>query len=67
MSDNEVLAKWEELKAVVESLDLDVAKAAKGVSAAGVRSRRALRSLKTKTGELVKLMLTLEKSSKEEK
>jgi hypothetical protein len=67
MSDNEVLAKWEEMKTIVESLELDVAKAAKGVSAAGVRSRRALRSLKTKTGELVKLMLTLEKSAKEEK
>ena len=65
MSDNEVLAQWNELKSLVEALDLDVTKAAKGVSAAGVRSRRALRELKKRTADLVKLLLTLEKSKSE--
>jgi hypothetical protein len=66
MSDNEVLARWSELKTLVESLDHDMAKTAKGVGAAGVRVRKGLRELKAKAGELVKLTLTLEKSSKEQ-
>lgn len=67
MSDNEVLAKWSEVKSLVESLDHDVAKSAKGVAAAGVRVRKALRELKTKASELVKVTLTLEKASKDSK
>jgi len=67
MSDNEVLAKWSEVKSLVESLDHDVAKSAKGVAAAGVRVRKALRELKKKAGDLVKVTLTLEKDSKETK
>ena len=67
MSDNEVLAKWSEIKTLVESLEHDVAKSAKGVSAAGVRVRKALRDLKSKAGDLVKVTLTLEKASKEQK
>jgi|GEM_PF-1123413 hypothetical protein len=66
MSDNEVLAKWSELKSLVESLEHDVAKSAKGVAAAGVRVRKGLRELKTKAGDLVKTTLTLEKSTKSE-
>jgi hypothetical protein len=66
MSDNEVLAKWSELKSLVESLEHDVAKSAKGVAAAGVRVRKGLRELKTKAGDLVKTTLTFEKSTKSE-
>jgi len=65
--DNEVLVKWNEFKGLVESLDHDVVKSAKGVAAAGVRVRKALRELKTRSGELVKATLTLEKSLKEQK
>jgi hypothetical protein len=64
MSDNEVLAKWSDLKALVESLEHDVAKNAKGTAAAGVRVRKGLRELKTKAGELVKLTITLDKTKK---
>lgn len=67
MSDNEVLAKWSEIKELVEALEHDVAKSAKGVAAAGVRVRKALRELKGKAGELVKVTLTLEKAAKEQK
>jgi hypothetical protein len=67
MSDNEVLTKWAELKSLVESLEHDVAKSARGVGAAGVRVRKGLRELKTKAGDLVKVTLTLDKSGKEEK
>lgn len=66
MSDNEVLSKWSELKSLVESLEHDVAKSAKGVAAAGVRVRKGLRELKTKAGDLVKTTLTFEKSTKSE-
>lgn len=66
MSDNEVLARWSEIKALVESLDHDMMKTAKGVGAAGVRVRKALRELKAKSADLVKVTLTLDKSSKEQ-
>lgn len=63
--DSAVLEKWNELKALVETLEHDIAKNAKGVVAAGVRARKGLRELKSKSGELVKLTIELEKSSKE--
>jgi hypothetical protein len=63
--DSVVLEKWNELKSLVEALDNDVAKSSKGVAAAGVRSRKGLRLLKTKAGELVKLTIELEKKAKE--
>lgn len=62
---NDVLAKWNELKLTVEALEVDVAKNARGVAAAGVRARKGLRSLQAKCKELVKLTIELEKSAKE--
>ena len=64
--DSVVLEKWNELKSLVEALDNDVAKSSKGVAAAGVRSRKGLRLLKTKAGELVKLTIELEKKLRSE-
>jgi hypothetical protein len=63
-SDNVVSAKWAELKSLVEALELDVQKNAKGVAAAGVRSRKGLRQLQACAKELVKLTLETEKSNK---
>lgn len=60
----EILSKWNDLKSLFESLELDVAKNARGVSAAGVRARKGLRVLQAQTKELVKLMLETEKASK---
>ena len=54
---NNVTSKWEELKALVESLEDDVQKNATGNKAAGTRARKGLRTLKTTAGELVKLTL----------
>jgi outer membrane murein-binding lipoprotein Lpp len=54
---NNVSNKWEELKALVESLEEDVQKNATGNKAAGTRARKGLRSLKTTAAELVKLTL----------
>lgn len=67
MSDNSVLSKWNDLKSLVESLELDVAKNAKGVAAAGVRTRKGLRQLQSTAKELVKLTLETDKSRKETK
>lgn len=67
MSDSPILSKWSELKALVEALEVDVAKNAKGVAAAGVRTRKGLRQLQTSAKELVKLTLETDKSSKESK
>ena len=54
---NNVSNKWEELKALVESLEDDVQKNAAGNKAAGTRARKGLRTLKTTAAELVKLTL----------
>lgn len=64
-SENVVVTKWNEIKALVESLELDVVKNARGTAAAGIRARKGLRTLKSKAGELVKLTIELDKSKKE--
>jgi hypothetical protein len=60
-----VLDQWNEIKVLVESLDLDVAKNASGNASAGVRARRGLRLLKNKTAELVKVTIEADKARKE--
>ena len=66
MSENEVLAKWADLKALVEALEHDIAKNAKGTAAAGVRVRKGLRELKAKAAELFKLTITFDKTKKKD-
>lgn len=66
MSDNnDVLAKWSEIKTIVESLEQDVQKNAKGVAAAGVRVRKGLRLLQSVAKGLVKITLEEDKSKKD--
>lgn len=50
-----LINKWEELKVLVESVELDVKKNANGNKSAGVRARRGLRLIKQAAGDLVKL------------
>lgn len=64
--DNQILTKWNELKTLVEALEPDVTKNARGVAAAGVRTRKGLRQLQTSAKELVKLTLETDKSKKTE-
>ena len=59
-----VLDLWNEIKVLVESLDLDVAKNAGGNSSAGVRARRGLRLLKNKTSDLVRATIDADKDRK---
>jgi len=57
-----LLDQWNELKVLVESLDLDVHKNANGNKSAGVRTRKGLRLLKKHASELVKESLSTDKS-----
>ena len=57
--------QWNEIKILVESLDVDVAKNADGNSSAGVRARRGLRLLKSKAAELVKKTIEEDKKRKQ--
>lgn len=64
--DNKVLAKWKEIKSLVDTLELDVVKNANGVAAAGIRARKGLRDLKSKAADLVKTTVELDKAAKAE-
>jgi len=65
-NDNKVLKMWNEIKETIESLELDVNKNAKGVAAAGVRTRKGLREVKTKVADLIKLTIELDKKDKKD-
>lgn len=56
-----IVEKWNEIKVLVESLELDVHKNAGGNASAGVRARRGLRTLKSSVAELVKMTIQEEK------
>ena len=56
-----ILSQWEELKVLVESLELDVHKNASGNKSAGVRARKGLRLVKSRASELVKSSLESDK------
>lgn len=59
-----VLSKWEQIKAVISDLELDVLKNDKGNNAAGVRVRKGLRTLKSLSSDLVKLTTEIDKARK---
>lgn len=61
---SKVREKWNELKVLVESMELDVHKNSNGNASAGIRARKGLRALKTAAAELVKLTIEEEKSRK---
>lgn len=60
-----VLDQWNEIKVLVESLDLDVHKNAGGNASAGVRARKGLRALKNAAASLVKQTIQEEKERKD--
>jgi hypothetical protein len=62
--DQDLLTKWAELKGLLEELESDVSKSAKGVKAASVRVRRGLRTLKAKASDVVKYSVSKDKSEK---
>ena len=64
-SNNTILEAWSEVKALITTAEVDVVKNAKGNAAAGVRARRALRLLKNRSADLVKLTIAEEKARKD--
>ena len=59
-----VLNKWQELKVLMESLEIDVHKNASGNASAGTRARKGLRQLKNCAAALVNESLAADKSRK---
>ena len=64
MDENPVIAKWDELKALLVEAELDLVKNARGNAAAGLRTRKRLRVLKSVVSDLVKLTLERDKAEK---
>ena len=60
-SGNDLVQKWQEIKTLIESLEVDLAKNANGNASAGVRVRRGLRNLKSEASSLVKISLENDK------
>ena len=60
MNDN-LVEKFQELKVLIESLQVDVVKNASGNKSAGVRARKGLREVKKVASEIVKSSLTNDK------
>jgi len=58
---------WDEIKTLIESIDLDVRKNAAGNASAGVRARKGLRLLKSKSAILTKVTVEAEKARKTDK
>ena len=59
-----IINEWNEIKVLIESLDIDILKNADGNASAGVRARRGLRLLKSKSADLVKLTIEEDKKRK---
>ena len=56
-----LVEQYEELKTLVETLQIDVVKNASGNKSAGIRARKALRELKKLAAEIVKESLSADK------
>lgn len=64
---NPILDRWNDIKVLVNELELDAVKNSRGTAAAGVRLRKGLRMLKTAATELTKLTIELDKVKKSDK
>ncbi len=61
LENQDLYSKWEEFKVLIESIEQDVLKNAKGNKSAGVRARKGLRLVKTTASEIVKTSLAHDK------
>ena len=66
-SNTRIVEQWDELRILVDSLDIDVRKSCRGNVSAGIRARKGLRELKTATSDLVKATIADEKVRKADK
>ena len=58
---SKLIEQYEELKLMVETLQVDLVKNANGNKSAGVRTRKVLRELKKVAAEIVKTSLSSDK------
>ena len=58
--------QWDQLKVLVESLEVDVKKSIKGNKSAGVRARKGLRLIKNSAAQLIRDSLTTDDSGSAE-
>jgi hypothetical protein len=59
----ELESKWENLKVLIESLEVDIQKNIGGNKSAGVRARKGLRLLKNNASDIVKASLAADKDA----
>lgn len=60
-------SSWEDLKATILAVELDVLKNAEGNVSAGVRARRGLRMLRNKVTDMIKLLKQEDQAKKAER
>jgi hypothetical protein len=65
--ENSALTLWTEIVELVAVIDVDFKKNVAGNSAAGVRARKGLRTLKAKAAALTKLTVEADKARRAEK
>ena len=58
----QIVQQYEELKVLIETIQVDVVKNAQGNKSAGVRARKGLREVKKVAAELVKSSLSFDKN-----
>lgn len=63
MEDN-LHTQWASVKTIVEGLELDLVKNQKGVVAAGIRLRRALRAVRKQVSSMIKATVEQDKVRK---
>jgi hypothetical protein len=56
--------KWSEVRAMMEQLDDDIAKNARGTAAAGVRARKGLRDMRKRISVIIKQMVVQDKEKR---
>tara|TARA_B100001123_G_C14524137_1_gene715514 strand:+ start:146 stop:340 length:195 start_codon:yes stop_codon:yes gene_type:complete len=57
----EISTLWEEIKVLVETIEIDIKKNVAGNKSAGVRARKGLRQLKKNANDLVKSSISNDK------
>lgn len=64
MSVDKIIVDWEAIQLLIEEADLDVRKNANGNSSAGLRARKAFRTLRTRLAELTRVTIAADKERK---
>jgi hypothetical protein len=62
---DDMLRLWSEIRELVDTVSVDIRKNISGNASAGVRARKGLRVIKSKSSELTKLSLALGKQRKD--